>query len=413
MATESPLYKVAEILDLDKKTVKKLETPEYIREFDIPVKMDNGKTKTFHGYRVQHNSARGPYKGGIRYHHEVNLQEVSNLAFWMAFKCAVVGIPFGGGKGGVVVNPKELSEQELENLTRGYVQKIHKYIGPEKDVPAPDVYTNSQTMAWVYDEYSKLVGKDSPAVVTGKPLHLGGSKGRDIATAQGGMFVLEEALKKLKMKIKGTRVIVQGFGNAGATFAHLAYHKGFKVIGVSDSKTALVDISGKGFDYHTLEEIKNTSKVVDICKCGKTTCGCKDHKHMTNEKLLEQETDILVLAALSDQVNSKNVKNIKAKLILELANGPVSLEADKILFEKNIPVVPDILANAGGVTVSYFEWYQNMHKEKWSKSEVITKLKKIMTRSFDSVYKNSKKYKVDLRTGAYIVATERIVKAME
>lgn len=413
MSNQTRLEKVASILKIDAKIIRKLEKPNHIWKFVVSVKMDNGQTQKFQAFRVQNNNARGPYKGGVRYHPDVNLQEVSNLAFWMTFKCAVVDIPFGGGKGGVIVSPKELSERELENLTRGYVKKIYKHIGPKVDVPAPDVYTNSQTMAWIYDEYSKLVGKDSPAVVTGKPLRLGGSEGRDIATAQGGMFVLEEAMKKLKMKAEGTRMIIQGFGNAGATFAHMAYHNGFKIVGVSDSKTALVDISSNGFDYHTLEEIKNNSKIIDICKCGKTACGCKDHKHISNQELLEQETDILVMAALSDQVNAKNAKNIKAKIVLELANGPTSHEADEILFKKNITLIPDILANAGGVTVSYFEWYQNMHKEKWTKKEVSTKLKKIMTKSFDSVYKNSEKYKVDLRTGAYILATERILKAMK
>ncbi|OGD67104.1 hypothetical protein A3F08_00915 [Candidatus Berkelbacteria bacterium RIFCSPHIGHO2_12_FULL_36_9] len=413
MAKKDQLKKVAEILKLDQKVVKHLEKPDRILDFTFSVKMDSGKIKKFHGYRVQHNNARGPYKGGIRYHPEVDLEEVDNLAFWMTFKCAVVDIPFGGSKGGVIVNPKELSENELERLTRGYVQNIYKYIGPKVDVPAPDVYTNSQTMAWIYDEYSKLVGKDSPAVVTGKPIKLGGSKGREVATALGGMFVLLEAMKKLKMTPKNCRVHIQGFGNAGANFAHLAYHKGFKICGASDSKTALIDKTGKGFDYHTLEHVKATKKLVDICNCSEIQCNCQDHKHMTNDQFLTQEADILVLAALGDQITKKNASKIKAKIVLELANGPVNLKADKILHKNNIMVIPDILANTGGVIVSYFEWYQNIHKEKWSKTEVRTKLKKIMTKAFKEVYKNSKKYKVDLRTGAYIVATKRIVKAMK
>lgn len=410
MNNKNCLQKIATILNLDSKIIRKLEKPDRILKFNISVKMDSGKVKNFQAYRVQHDNTCGPYKGGIRYHPEVTLEEIKNLAFWMSFKTAVVDIPFGGGKGGVVVNPKQLSDKELEKLTRGYVQKIYQHIGPEIDIPAPDVYTNAQTMAWIYDEYSKLVGKDSPAVVTGKPLKLGGSKGRDVATALGGMYVLLEAMKKLKMTTKKCRVIIQGFGNAGANFAHLVYHKSFKVMGVSDSKTALVDTTNKGFDYHTLQHIKDKNKIIDICKCGKIKCACKNHIHISNEKLLERETDILILAALSDQITTKNAKNIKAKIVLELANGPTTPEADEILFKKGIMVIPDILANAGGVTVSYFEWYQNIHQQKWTKSQVSAKLKKIMTKSFDEVYKNSQKYQVDLRTGAYIVATQRIVR---
>ena len=409
MNIKKQLHKIAGILELDPKKIIKLEKPEKILKFKIPVKMDNGKTKYFNGYRVQYNSKLGPYKGGIRYHPEVDLNEVKNLSFWMTFKCALVGIPFGGGKGGIEVDPKKLSETELKRLTEGYVEKLFPYIGPHKDVPAPDVYTNSQTMDWFYKKYSELAKKNSPGVVTGKPLESGGSWGRNLATAQGGYYALSEAMKKIKISQKGAKVLVQGFGNAGMNFAHIAYHKGMKIMGVSDSKTALIDTTEKGFDYHDIEKIKQTKKIVDVCNCNKIMCSCHNHKHLKNDDFLAQETDILVLAALSDQITKQNAAKIKAKIILELANGPTTTDADEILYKNNIMVIPDILANAGGVTVSYFEWYQNIHNQKWNLKKVNSKLKEIIIKAFNNTYKNSKKYKVDMRTAAYITAFKKLV----
>lgn len=400
MDNSTRLKKVAEILRLDAKTINKLSKPDKIHQFEIPVEMDSGKVKKFQGYRVQHNNVRGPYKGGIRYHHEVGLEEVSDLAFWMTFKCAVAGIPFGGGKGGVIVNPKELSESELEKLTRGYVQKLFKHIGPEKDVPAPDVYTTPQIMAWFADEYSKLAGKHTPAVVTGKPLECGGSKGRDKATALGGVYVLEEAIKKLKIKAKGATVVIQGFGNAGSHIAEFLFDKGCKLIAICDSKGSVYN--PKGIDpYKLMKHKEKTGSVANYAKA-----------ENIKDKIILLDADIVIPAALSGQFTDKNANKVKAKIILELANGPTTPEADGILFKKDVMVIPDILANAGGVTVSYFEWYQNMKDEKWTLAKVNNSLKKVMTKSFDDVYKTSKKHSVDLRTAAYVVATERIVRAM-
>lgn len=400
MDTKSQLKKIAKIIKLDPEVIKKLEKPDRILKFQIPIKMDNGKIKKFSGYRVQHNNSRGPYKGGIRYHPEVDLEEVKNLAFWMTFKCAVAGIPFGGGKGGVSVDPKKLSKKELERLTRGYTKKLYKFVGPKVDVPAPDVYTNAQTMSWFYDEFSRIAGKPTPACVTGKPIELGGSLGRDKATAQGGEFVLLEAMKKLKINVKEAKVVVQGFGNAGNHIAKLLYQKGCKIIALCDSKGAIYN--PQGFDPVKVLKYKEKTGSVD---------GFPGAKNI-NEKIIFFPCDIVIPAALSGQFTSENAARVKAKIILELANGPTTPEADEILFKKGIQVIPDILANAGGVTVSYFEWYQNIKNLHWSEAEVDKRLKKIMIKSFDDVYRASKKYKIDLRTAAYIVATERIAKVI-
>ena len=398
MNPKEQLKKISEIYKIDPKIIDRLSKPDRVIEFEIPVKMDNGKTKKFHGYRVQHNNTHGPYKGGIRYHHEVDLEEVKDLAFWMTFKCSVVGIPFGGGKGGVTVDPKKLSNRELELLTRGYVQKIYKYIGPEVDVPAPDVYTNAETMSWFCDEFSKISNCPSPACVTGKPVELGGSLGRAKATAQGGEFVLTEAMKKFNIKTKDAKIIIQGFGNAGQNIAKLLYKKGCKIVALCDSKGSIYNPQGL-----------NIEKVIEYKE---KTGSVKDYPQAENikEKILFLPCDVLVPAALSGQITKDNANKVQAKIILELANGPTTEEADKILFNKGIQVIPDILANAGGVTVSYFEWYQNMKNIHWSEKEVDARLKKIMTKSFNNVYKSAQKYKVDLRTGAYIVAIKKFEK---
>ena len=404
------LNSAAKILKLDKKTLAILQKPKRILKAKIPVEMDNGKIKKFDAYRVQYNDSRGPFKGGIRFHPQVDINEVKALSFWMSIKTAVVGIPMGGGKGGVIVNPKTLSKTELEKLSRGYMKAFYKNLGPKIDVPAPDVYTTSQIMDWMADEYAKLTGKKQPGVITGKSIKAGGSLGRDTATADGGFYVLESLMKILKLKPKQTRIMIQGFGNAGANFTHLAYHAGFKIIGVSDSKTALYNPKSKGLDFHTIEHVKKIKGVVDICQCHKIQCDCRDHVHVTNKQFLEKECDVLVLAALENQITKDNAKNIKAKIILELANGPITPDADCELFGRDVVVLPDVLANAGGVTVSYFEWLQNVKNQKWTKKQVKDKLKPIMIKSFNQVYKTAKKHNVDLRTAAFVLAVDKICK---
>ncbi|MBU1165144.1 Glu/Leu/Phe/Val dehydrogenase [Patescibacteria group bacterium] len=410
---QKQLKTAATILNLDSDVLEILKKPKRILQASIPVKMDDGSLKVFEGYRVQYNDARGPFKGGIRFHPQVNLAEVKALAFWMAVKCATVGIPMGGGKGGVIVKPQVLSTGELERLSRGYINAFVNFIGPKVDIPAPDVYTTPQIMAWMMDEYSKIKGKNTPGVITGKPLNVGGSLGRDTATAQGGFYVLDELVKKLKLNPKNTKVIIQGFGNAGSNMADIMFHAGYKIIGYSDSKTAILDIKGKGFDSHTIEKIKKKKGYVDICDCHKIKCSCKDHKHMTNEQLLQQKCDILVLAALENVVTQNNAGKLKTKIIVELANGPTTPEADVKLYKKGIHVLPDVLANAGGVTVSYFEWVQNLQNNYWTKKEVFTKLQKIMIESFNSVWELSQKHKVDLRTASFLLAVDRIADAIK
>lgn len=389
------LQKSADKLSLEEGTLERLKKPKRVLEVSIPVKMDSGDTKVFTGYRVQFNDVRGPFKGGIRFHPQVDLNEVKALSAWMAMKCAVVGIPLGGGKGGITVNPKELSNGEIERLSRGYIQAIHHNIGPDKDIPAPDVYTTPQIMAWMMDEYEKINGRN-PGVITGKPLSLGGSKGRDKATAQGGFYVMEQAVEKLGV---GKTIAIQGYGNAGYTLAKLAHSAGYKVVAVSDSKGEIY--SEEGLDPVKVFEHKQ--------KTGSVT-GYLGSKELDNE-ILTLKVDILAPSALENQITKENADKIQAKIIVELANGPTTPEADEILYEKGVFVIPDILANAGGVTVSYFEWVQNNANYYWTLKEVDERLKQIMTESFNEVYSKKEEYKVDVRTAAYLVAMERIAEA--
>lgn len=369
----------------------------------FPVEMDDGSIKIFNGFRVQHNHMRGPFKGGIRYHWNVNLDEVRALATWMTIKSAVVDIPFGGAKGGVVCNPKDMSEQELGRMTRGFVRRITPFIGPNVDIPAPDVYTNAKVMKWIEEEYNKCTGKKELAVVTGKPIDMGGSEGREEATGLGGLFVLKEVLGQGYVRgldsLKGKKVVVQGFGNVGAVFARLAYEEGADVISVSDSKGAIFDENGLNIPI-VIEHKKKTRCVVD----------CSGAENTTNEDILELDCDFLVPAALENVITMENADKIKAKLILELANGPISASADKILHKKGITVIPDVLANAGGVTVSYFEWKQNLANEHWSREEVNKKLEQIMNRNTSLVLETANKYNVRARLGAYILGISRISK---
>ena len=404
------LDKAAKLMGLKKEKLEKLKNPKKIFSVKIPVVMDSGKTVKFTAFRVQHNNNRGPYKGGIRFHPNVSLNEIKALSFWMSIKTAAVGIPFGGGKGGVIVNPKKLSKIELEKLSRGYMRAFYKNLGPRIDVPAPDVNTTPQIMDWMADEYGKLTGKSQPGVITGKSIKAGGSLGRGTATANGGFFILQELVKKMKVSPKNLTVAVQGFGNAGANMADLLFHAGFKIVAVSDSQTALADQTGKGFDSHLIEKIKKSHGRVDVCTCQKISCPSKNHKHLPVQKILEQPCDILVLAALENQITKANAKKIKAKVILELANGPIAPEADKELGKKGIIVVPDVLANAGGVTVSYFEWYQNMKKQKWPLAKVKKELKDTMIKAFNEIGALAQKYDTDLRAAAFISALKKITK---
>lgn len=396
-------------MNLSKKFAMLISSPQRIIEVSIPVKMDSGEFKIFKGFRVQHNNIMGPYKGGIRYHQDVNMEEVKALAFWMTIKCSVMGLFLGGAKGGIVVDPKGLSKGELERLTRGYVRLIANDIGPTFDVPAPDVNTNSEIMAWIYDEYSKIVGKDSPGVVTGKPVDNHGSKGRDSATAQGGVFVLHELVKERGLQPGETRVVIQGFGNAGGMVAKLLAAEGYKIVGVSDSQGGI--ICNYGIDPHGLLECKVEKKTVKECGLHVTQLhgisGASCAK-VSNEELLEQECDILVLAALENQVTKANASKIRAKFVLELANGPVDPAADEILQKSGVIVIPDILANAGGVTVSYFEMLQNAQGESWTLEEVFEKLKEKMVLAFKEVQETAEKYQCTLREAAYVKAIARI-----
>ncbi|MEI8174763.1 MAG: Glu/Leu/Phe/Val dehydrogenase [bacterium] len=390
------LDKVVKVKKFDADFIASLRQPNRDIRISIPVKMDNGSLKIFEGYRVEYNNALGPYKGGIRYHQDTEINEVKALAFWMALKCAVTGIPMGGGKGGITVDPKNLSKKELEKLSRGWVRGLSDILGPHKDVPAPDVNTTPEIMAWMTDEYRKITGDKTGATFTGKPIEKGGSKGRGPATGLGGFYVFDTLRKNLNLPTKCT-VAIQGFGNVGGNAAHIFTKNGHNVIAVSDSKSAI--FNKDGLDLEKVEAHK------------KSTGSLKDFtgaKNITNEELLELPCDLLVPAAFENVINIENVEKIKAKAILELANGPITPEADEILFKNKIPVVPDILANSGGVTVSYFEWEQNLKKEHWTEEKVFEKLKKKMENASKKILEKSKISKTSLRMGAFILALERI-----
>ncbi len=398
------LQKTLELTDTHPDLHHRLKQPDNVVEVNVPVVMDSGETKTFRGYRVQHNNIRGPYKGGLRFHPQVDLDEAKALAFWMTIKNAVIGVPFGGGKGGIEVNPKELSPGELERLTRNFARELAHVIGPEKDVPAPDVGSTAQMMHWIADEYSKHVGEHSPAVVTGKPIEHGGSEGRTEATGYGGGYALEAVLKKLDSEpYSGTRrrlaekesevtVSIQGFGNVGVYFAHYAVARGFKIVALSDSKGGMY--APEGVDVAAAEKYKKE----------KGTLSGFAGKDISNDEILALPVDILVPAALENAITKENAHTVQAKVVLELANGPTTLEADEILKEKNVVVIPDILANAGGVAVSYFEWEQNLRGEKWGKDEVLAKLKEKMEAAAEKVWEKSVSLQTTLRDAAYVVA---------
>jgi glutamate dehydrogenase (NAD(P)+) len=377
-----------------------LRQPKRVLEVSVPVRMDNGDFRMFTGYRVQHNMSRGPGKGGIRFHPDVTLDEVKALAMWMTWKCALVNIPFGGAKGGVICDPKHMSMQELESLTRRFTSEISIIIGPQKDIPAPDVYTTPQIMAWIMDTFSMQAGYSIPGVVTGKPLSIGGSLGRDKATARGCLYVVDEAMHELGKSVSGARVAVQGFGNAGMYAAQLMSQRGYHIVACSDSSGGVSN--PKGLDINGLIAHKfETGSVV----------GFTGGERTDNKEVLEFDCDVLVPAALEKVITAENAPRIKAQIVAEAANGPTLPEADDILFDRGVMVLPDILANAGGVTVSYFEWVQDLQANFWEEDEINERLKKIMTRAFRETYDQARRHNVNMRKGAYCVAVERVAEA--
>jgi glutamate dehydrogenase (NADP+) len=391
-------------------TLERLSHPKSTLKVSIPVRMDDGTLKTFRGYRVRYDDSRGPTKGGIRYHPDVNVDEVQTLAFWMTCKTAVVDLPYGGGKGGITVDPKALSQMELERLSRGYVDAVADFIGPDVDVPAPDVYTNQMVMGWMMDQYSTIKRSITPAVITGKPLSMGGSLGRSTATADGGFDVLQ-TLRPHLLTSEAPTVAVQGFGNAGATVAQLLFDAGYKVVAVGDSQGAVH--APQGLHIPSVKKTKEESRKLQAVYCEGSVCDLVDHERITNEELLELDVDVLVPAALENAITGLNVDRIQAKVILELANGPVTSKADAVLHDRGITVIPDILANAGGVTVSYFEWVQNRSGFYWTAEEVRTRLRDRMVRETEAMWALASELGISLRVAGYVQALRRISEAVD
>lgn len=397
------MHEISELytdMELAPEELELLAMPRRSFTVHFPVRMDSGKTRMFIGHRVQYNDARGPAKGGIRFHPDLTIDDVKDLAFLMVLKCAVANIPFGGSKGGVVVDPKELSRNELELLTRGYVRAINNFIGPFKDIPAPDVFTGEKIMVWIMDEFERIKGEHIPAVVTGKPVDLGGTKARNYSTALGGIYVLEEAMNKLNMGKKGARVAIQGFGNVGKNAARLFFERGYKVVAVSAAEGGIIDRAGL-----------DIQKVIVHQESGGSLLNFTGAADITNQELLACDCDVLVPAALSDQLHKGNADNVKARIILELANAPTTIDADKIFFDKSIFVIPDVVANAGGVVVSYFEWSQNLNSSYWTEEEVLRNLKNIMVNSFNDVYSACSHEYCRMRRSAYRLAIKRVLEA--
>ncbi len=408
------LTKTSEHLKLDPLLLAHLIEPEKVIEVSLPLKRDNGEVQTIKGYRVQHNSHHGPYKGGLRFHPDVSMDEVKALAFWMTVKTALIDIPFGGGKGGITVDPKTLSESELERLTRIFTRRLSHAIGPDKDIPAPDVNTNGKIMSWIVDEYSKIVGKHTPGVVTGKPIEHGGSEGRTEATGLGGCYALLEIVKREKLDPSKLTVAVQGFGNVGYYAAYFLQKNGFKVVALSDSKGGIYIPNGLA-DIEQIERCKKEKGYLAGCYCVGSVCDIryKDKvkgQDISPSDILELPVDIIVPSALENVITKDNAYRIKANIILEMANGPTTTEADEILQANNKIVIPDILANSGGVAVSYFEWYQNIHNEQWTKEKVFKQLEEKMRKAVDEVYETANKSNVSLRDAAYLVAIKRLDK---
>ncbi|MGE7270321.1 Glu/Leu/Phe/Val family dehydrogenase [Brevibacillus panacihumi] len=398
-STQTVIKEALEKLGYQDSMFELLKEPLRVLTVRIPVRMDNGEVKVFTGYRAQHNDAVGPTKGGIRFHPAVTEDEVKALSIWMSLKAGIVDLPYGGGKGGIICDPREMSFRELERLSRGYVRAISQLVGPTKDIPAPDVFTNSQIMAWMMDEYSAIREFDSPGFITGKPISLGGSHGRETATAKGVTICIREAAKRRGIDLKGARIVVQGFGNAGSYLSKFMHDAGAKVVGISDAYGALYDPNGLDIDY-LLDRRDSFGTVTKLFT-----------NTITNKELLELDCDILVPAAIENQITGANAHDIKAKIVVEAANGPTTLEATKILTERGILLVPDVLASAGGVTVSYFEWVQNNQGYYWSEEEVEEKLEKVMVRSFENIYSLSQTRRVDMRLAAYMAGVRKMAEA--
>lgn len=390
--------------------IERLKFPKSCLTVSIPVRMDSGDLKVFQGYRVRYDDTRGPTKGGIRYHQSVSIDEVKSLALWMTCKCAVVNLPYGGSKGGITVDPKELSRFELERVSRGYIDAIADFIGPDVDIPAPDLYTNQMIMGWMMDQYSIIKRKITPSVITGKPIAMGGSQGRDTATAMGAFYVLEDLMPKLNLSSKSATVAVQGFGNAGSILADLLFKAGYKVVAVSDSKGAIY--AKDGLDIRSIRQYKESTRDLKAVYCEGSVCNIVEHEILTNEELLTLDVDILIPAAMENQITESIANDIKAKVILEVANGPTTLRADNILDKKGIYVIPDILANAGGVTVSYFEWVQNRNGFYWKLDEVNSRLKEKMVEETENIWNIAQEKSITMRTAAYVHAMSRIGEAV-
>ena len=405
------LEQALKYVDISEDAIALLQHPKTSLSVSIPVRMDDGSLKVFSGYRVRYDDTRGAGKGGVRYHPNVTLDEVQSLAFWMTFKCALLDLPFGGAKGGVTVNPKELSKAELERLSRGYIDAIADAIGEDIDILAPDVYTNSVIMGWMMDRYSTIVRKLCRGVVTGKPLSLGGSKGRDTATATGAFTVIEAMLSKFKLVPTKTTIAIQGFGNAGSILADLLADAGYKIVAVSDSKGGIY--APVGLDIASVKQHKDRSREMKAVYCHDTVCDIVEHQTISNQELLALDVDVLIPAALENQITQANAEDVKAKYIFEVANGPINSDADKILNQKGTYVFPDILVNAGGVTVSYFEWVQNRSGWYWTLSEVNQRLKEKMETEAEQVWNISKDSKIDIRTAAYVQALKRLATALD
>lgn len=398
-STQTVIRQALDKLGYPEEVYELLREPLRLLTVRIPVRMDDGSVKVFTGYRAQHNDAVGPTKGGVRFHPDVTESEVKALSIWMSLKAGIVDLPYGGGKGGIVCDPREMSFRELERLSRGYVRAISQIVGPTKDIPAPDVFTNSQIMAWMMDEYSRIDEFNNPGFITGKPLVLGGSHGRESATAKGVTICIEEAAKKRGIDIKGARVIVQGFGNAGSYLSKFLHDAGAKVIAISDAYGALYDPDGLDIDY-LLDRRDSFGTVTKLFK-----------NTITNKEMLELDCDILVPAAIENQITKENAHHIKADIVVEAANGPTTLEATQILTERGILLVPDVLASSGGVTVSYFEWVQNNQGYYWTEEEVEEKLRKVMVKAFNNVYNTANTRNIDMRLAAYMVGVRKMAEA--
>lgn len=405
------LEKAFKVSSIDDEALFQLKNPLSSLTVTIPLRMDDGRLQLFKAYRVHYNTSRGPSKGGIRYHPQVSLDEMQSLAFFMTLKCAVMDLPFGGAKGGIVVDPKLLSPMELERLSRTYIQKIHDFIGPLRDIPAPDVYTNARIMGWMMDEYSKIKGEYCPDVITGKPIALHGSLGREHATGRGVYHCISELKRHKKWHNHNMRVAIQGFGNVGQALAHSLFEDGYKIVAVSDSKGGIYRETG--FDIPSLIKSKNETRKLKAVYCEGSVCEVVEASTISNQELLTLDVDLLIPAALENQIDKTLAPKVKAPYIIEAANGPIDNEADNILYEKGVLIVPDILANAGGVTVSYFEWVQNKTGVYWSLAEVNQRLMDLMLREFNAVYNIMNDKNISMRTAAYVHALNRLGQSIE